>query len=74
MNQYANSLENAHHDGRPPFVIGQRVQAHPNTDAWMRGDRFGTVERVGRAYVHVRMDRSECLIAFHAFDLLEVQP
>lgn len=35
-----------------------RVQAHPATDAWMSGDRYGTVSKVGRELVHVRMDRS----------------
>lgn len=37
---------------------GTRVELHPATDAWMRGDRYGTVVGVGRKYVHVRMDRS----------------
>ena len=44
-----------------PFTLGQRVELHPATDAWMRGDRFGTVERIGKRhphYVFVRMDRS----------------
>lgn len=37
---------------------GDRVELHPATDRWMRGDRFGTVEKIGRKYIHVRMDRS----------------
>lgn len=36
----------------------QRVELHPATDAWMRGDRYGIVVKTGRKYVHVRMDRS----------------
>jgi hypothetical protein len=38
--------------------LGQRVQLHPATDAWMRGDRYGTVVKLGRTRVHVRMDAS----------------
>lgn len=38
--------------------VNQRVQAHPATDCWMRGDKFGTVTQIGRKYVHVLMDRS----------------
>lgn len=35
-----------------------RVELSPSTDAWMAGDRFGEVVKVGSTYVHVRMDRS----------------
>lgn len=28
------------------LVPGQRVQLHPGTDRWMRGDRYGTVKRI----------------------------
>ena len=38
---------------------GQRVQLHPATDAWMRGDRYGTIVRIGPKTIHVKMDRSE---------------
>lgn len=43
--------------------IGERVELHPGTDAWMRGDRFGeivaVVERHGKPVsVRVKMDRS----------------
>jgi len=37
---------------------GKRVQLHPATDAWMRGDRFGTVVKVGRKLISVKMDVS----------------
>lgn len=39
-------------------LVGKRIELHPATDAWMRGDRYGDVTRVGRKYVYVRMDRS----------------
>lgn len=43
--------------------IGERVELHPGTDAWMRGDRYGeivaVVERHGHVVsVRVKMDRS----------------
>lgn len=28
------------------LATGDRVETDPGTDAWMRGDRFGTVERI----------------------------
>lgn len=40
------------------FTVGDRVELHPATDRWMRGDRFGTVVKLGRRYVHVALDRS----------------
>jgi hypothetical protein len=40
------------------FKVGQRVELSPATDAWMMGDRFGEIVKIGRAYLHVRMDRS----------------
>ena len=40
------------------FAVGDRVELHPATDRWMRGDRFGVVTKVGRRYVHVALDRS----------------
>ncbi len=49
--------------------VGQRVQFHPATDAWIRGDRYGTVVRLGRTRVHVRMDVSGRILTF-APDLL----
>ena len=46
------------------FTIGDRVQIHPSHDVWMMGDRFGQVEKLGRKYVHVRMDVSGKLRKF----------
>ncbi len=40
------------------FDEGQRVELSPSTDAWMMGDRYGAVVKVGRKVVHVQMDRS----------------
>lgn len=40
------------------FDEGQRVQLSPATDAWMMGDMYGQIIKVGRRLVHVRMDRS----------------
>ena len=54
------------------FDIGDRVQAHPATDTWMRGDRFGTVVAIGRKYIRVRMDRSGRIVRFSADNLLSV--
>lgn len=41
--------------------VGDRVQLLPHLDRVMAGDRFGTVEKVGKVYLHVRMDRSGTL-------------
>ena len=40
------------------LVVGDRVETHPATNAWIFGDRFGTVVRIGHRWVHVQMDRS----------------
>lgn len=45
-------------DNGETVTIGDRVELHPATNAWMFGDRFGEVARIGRKYVHVKMDRS----------------
>lgn len=42
---------------------GQRIQLHPGTDAWMRGDKFGEIVAVKSSrgsvkYYRVKMDRS----------------
>jgi len=41
------------------YTVGERVELHPGLDAWMRGDRFGVVVKLGTKYVHVMMDRSK---------------
>jgi hypothetical protein len=40
------------------FSKGDRIETHPATDAWMSGDRFGEIVKVGRDKLHVKMDRS----------------
>lgn len=40
------------------YRIGDRVQLHPATDAWMMGDRYGQIVRIGKKYLHVKMDVS----------------
>lgn len=40
------------------WMVGERVELHPATDAWMMGDRFGDVVGIGRKVVKVKMDRS----------------
>ena len=47
------------------FTFGDRVELHPGTDAWMSGDKYGVVEKIGRQYVHVRMQRSGRLRKLH---------
>jgi hypothetical protein len=39
-------------------LAGKRVEIHPRYDAWIFGDRFGEVVKIGRKYLHVKMDRS----------------
>ena len=38
--------------------LGQRVQLHPATDRWMRGDRWGVVYKLGRKYPELVMEVS----------------
>lgn len=45
-------------------TVGQRVAIHPSTDAWMMGDRYGTVHVIGSKHVHVMCD-SGTLRRFH---------
>jgi hypothetical protein len=39
------------------FKVGQRIELHPATNLWMAGARYGTMVRLGRKHVHVRLDR-----------------
>ena len=55
------------------FAVGQRVKAHPATDTFMRGDVYGTIERISRGpkrLVLVKMDRSGRRLRFAARNLL----
>jgi len=40
------------------FKVGDRVEHHPASDLWMRGARYGTVTRVGKALVWVQNDKT----------------
>lgn len=50
---------------------GQRVELHPATDVWMRGDRYGVIEHImrGSEYARVRFDRSGYSRRMHARDI-----
>jgi hypothetical protein len=50
-------------------IVGRRVEIHPATDTWMRGDRFGRIVRIGRKYARVLMDRSGRTLNFSPDDL-----
>ena len=41
---------------------GDRVELHPATDLWMRGSRFGTVEKGASKYIHVRLDATNKVV------------
>lgn len=68
------------------YRIGRRVELHPATDRWMRGDRYGTIVGVSkrsRSYLNPRdprngrtftvlMDRSGKRLRFSESDISEV--
>lgn len=54
------------------FKVGQRVQTHPATDAWMQGDRYGAVVGLGVKYIRVKMDRSGRTLKFCPDNLTEI--
>lgn len=58
--------------GLTDMRIGDRVQLHPATDAWMMGDRYGVVAKIGRLYVHVRMDRSGRTLRVHPDNVTDI--
>ena len=55
--------------GDRPFAIGQRVETHPATDAWIRGDRYGVVLGYSGRRVRVHLDRSNTPRLFHTDNL-----
>lgn len=55
------------------FTAGERVQLHPALDAWMSGDRFGTITKVGKSVIAVRLDRSGRLRHFDPKSLMNVR-
>jgi len=44
---------------------GDRVEMAVHTDAWMRGDRYATVTRVGAKHVWLRFERSQSISRLH---------
>lgn len=56
------------------FKKGQRVQLHPGTDDWMRGDRYGDVVKIGTKLVSVKLDVSGRTKRYHPDRLLHVNP
>jgi hypothetical protein len=52
------------------FRIGDRIEMHPATTLWMRGDRYGTVVAVGSTRVVVYLDKSERNLRMHASAIL----
>ena len=44
-------------NGDAPFLVGDRVELHPATDRWMRGDRYGEV-----VYVNVKKGTATVLL------------
>jgi hypothetical protein len=55
------------------FRVGDRVQLHPCTNSWMRGDRFGDVVRAGRLACTVKLDKSGRTSTFRNELLLPVE-
>jgi hypothetical protein len=57
------------------FKAGDRVELHPAHDLWMRGARYGTVERTSStgSVVWVRVDKASArLYWFHPQSLRHV--
>jgi hypothetical protein len=43
------------------FKIHNRVQLHPATDTWMRGDKYGEVIKIGTKLIHLKMDSGKVI-------------
>lgn len=54
------------------FKVGQRVELHPATDRWMRGDRFGEITLVGPEVVYILMDKSGRTQRFYPHNVGEI--
>lgn len=54
------------------FEVNDRVELAPHLDAWMMGDRYGYVDKVGRVYVHVRCDVSGKIRMIHPENLTQI--
>lgn len=56
------------------YRVGQRVELHPGTDAWMRGDRYGDIVKIGRRTVYVKMDKSGKILSLMPHNVTLVNP
>lgn len=59
-------MDNATYNKLAEFFVGDRVQLHPATDLWMRGARYGTVTKVTKTHVHVKVDKLGTVKRFFA--------
>ena len=58
-------------------MVGQRVEAHPATNAWIMGARFGTVKGFTKKFlpgtetygIRVKLDRVRRVQTFHPDNL-----
>jgi len=58
-------MANEKHSELAAFGVGDRVELHPATDTWMMGDRYGSVIKITRSRVHVKMDKSGRTMRVH---------
>lgn len=53
--------------------VGDRVEIHPRFDDWMRGDRYGVIQRItsrrGVTVYHVNLDKSGRVLVAKEDDL-----
>ena len=55
-------------------MIGRRVQTQPPCEAWMTGDRFGEIVKIGWKFLHVRMERSGRVRQFPIYPAGDLDP
>lgn len=53
---------------------GDRVKIHPTSEAFLAGERYGTVESVGRIWVRIIGDRSGKLFRLPPWAVQPVDP
>lgn len=56
------------------FETGNRVQLHPGTDLWMRGDRYGEVVEVTKTRVRVKLDKSGRKVWLQGRNVMHANP
>lgn len=56
------------------YRIGSRIEMAPHSDAWMQGDRYAEVVKVGRKLLHARFDRSGRYGKVHPSQVARVIP